>query len=99
LVAADGMARQVADGLAFPNGMLVTANNATLIVAESYAKRLSGFDIASDGSLSGRRVWGRLASVHCKLSTAWGRFPTIEVRFPRTDVSLPRIDVAHRWSM
>ena len=60
LVTADGSARQVADGLAFPNGMLVTPDNATLIVAESYAKRLSAFDIAADGSLFGRRVWADL---------------------------------------
>ncbi len=46
--------------LAFPNGMLVTSDNATLIVAESYAKRLSAFDIAADGSLSRRRVWADL---------------------------------------
>src|SRR5215831_12109177 len=60
LVTLDGSARQVADGLAFPNGMLVTADNATLIVAESYAKRISAFDIAADGSLSRRRVWADL---------------------------------------
>ena len=60
LVTPDGSARQVADGLAFPNGMLVTSDNATLIVAESYAKRLSAFDIAADGSLSNRRVWADL---------------------------------------
>ena len=60
LVAPDGSARRVADGLAFPNGMLVTSDDATLIVAESYAKRLSAFDIAADGSLSGRRVWADL---------------------------------------
>ncbi len=60
LVTPDGSARQVADGLAFPNGMLITSDNATLIVAESYAKRLSAFDIAADGSLSGRRVWADL---------------------------------------
>src|SRR5947207_1764863 len=60
LVTPDGSARQVADGLAFPNGMLVTSDNATLIVAESYAKRLSAFDIAADGSLSRRRVWADL---------------------------------------
>ena len=60
LVTPDGTARQVADGLAFPNGMLVTSDNATLIVAESYAKRLSAFDIAADGGLSGRRVWADL---------------------------------------
>jgi sugar lactone lactonase YvrE len=60
LASPDGAARQVADGLAFPNGMLVTADNATLIVAESYAKRLTAFDIADDGSLSNRRVWADL---------------------------------------
>lgn len=60
LVTPDGSARQVAGGLAFPNGMLVTADNSTLIVAESYAKRLTAFDIAADGSLSGRRVWAEL---------------------------------------
>ena len=53
LVTPDGVARQVADGLAFPNGMAVTPDNATLIVAESYGQKLTAFDIASDGSLSG----------------------------------------------
>jgi sugar lactone lactonase YvrE len=57
LVTPDGSARQVADGIAFPNGMVVTPDNSTLIVAESYAKRLTAFDIADDGSLSNRRVW------------------------------------------
>jgi len=60
LVTPDGSARQVADGLAFPNGMLVTPDNSTLIVAESYAKRLTAFDIAADGGLSNRRVWAEL---------------------------------------
>jgi sugar lactone lactonase YvrE len=56
----DGSTRQVADGIAFPNGMAVTPDNSTLIVAESYAKRLSAFDIAADGGLSNRRVWADL---------------------------------------
>jgi sugar lactone lactonase YvrE len=60
LVAADGSARQVADGIEFPNGMAVTPDNSTLICAESYGKRLSAFDIAPDGSLSNRRVWADL---------------------------------------
>jgi sugar lactone lactonase YvrE len=60
LVTPDGVARQVADGLAFPNGMLVTPDNSTLIVAESYAKRLTAFDIEADGSLSNRHVWADL---------------------------------------
>jgi sugar lactone lactonase YvrE len=60
LVTPDGSARQVADGIAFPNGMLVTADGSTLIVAESYANRLTAFDIEDDGSLSNRRVWADL---------------------------------------
>jgi len=57
LVAADGSVRRVADAIAFPNGMAVTPDNSTLIIAESFAGRLTAFDIADDGSLSNRRVW------------------------------------------
>jgi sugar lactone lactonase YvrE len=57
LVTRDGEAREVADGLAFPNGMVVTPDNATLVVAESFARRLTAFNIGADGSLSNRRVW------------------------------------------
>lgn len=60
LVAPDGSARQVADGMHFPNGMAVTPDSSTLIVAESYAHRLTAFDIAADGSLLNRRVWAAL---------------------------------------
>jgi sugar lactone lactonase YvrE len=60
LVAPDGSARQVADGVAFPNGIVVTPDNSTLIVAESYANRLTAFDIEADGRLSNRRVWAEL---------------------------------------
>jgi sugar lactone lactonase YvrE len=60
LVTADGQSRIVADDLAFPNGMAVTADNATLIVAESHRNRLAAFSIAPDGSLSDRRVWAEL---------------------------------------
>ena len=62
LVPADGQPRVVATDLAFPNGMAVTADNSTLIVAESHRGRLTAFDIGSDGSLSGRRVWADLGS-------------------------------------
>jgi len=59
LATPDGSARRVADDLAFPNGMLVTPDS-TLIVAETYANRLTAFDIAADGGLSNRRVWAHL---------------------------------------
>jgi sugar lactone lactonase YvrE len=60
LVAADGSARQVVDGIALPHGMAVTADNRTLIVAEALGRKLTVFDIGEDGSLSGRRVWADL---------------------------------------
>jgi sugar lactone lactonase YvrE len=60
LVRPDGAAGVVARDLAFPNGMAVTADNRTLVVADSYRHQLVGFDIAPDGALSGRRVWADL---------------------------------------
>jgi sugar lactone lactonase YvrE len=60
LVTPDGSAQQVADDIAFPNSIVVTPDNSTLILAESYSNRLTAFDIAADGSLSNRRVWADL---------------------------------------
>lgn len=55
-----GEAREVADDVWFPNGMAVTPDDATLIVAESYGNRLTAFEIAPDGGLTNRRVWADL---------------------------------------
>jgi sugar lactone lactonase YvrE len=60
LVTPDGSARQVADGIAFPNGMAITPDGSTLIVAESYAAVLTAFDIDADGGLSNRRSFAEL---------------------------------------
>jgi len=60
LVKADGRVRQVAEDVAFPNGMAVTPDNATLIVADSYRHQLVAFAIDADGVLSDRRVWAEL---------------------------------------
>jgi sugar lactone lactonase YvrE len=60
LVDSGGSAHRVAGGLAFPNGMAVTPDNSTLLVAESYGGVLTAYDIASDGDLSNRRVWAEL---------------------------------------
>jgi sugar lactone lactonase YvrE len=57
LLGPDGTSRRVAEDVHFPNGMVVTPDGATLVVAESFAGRLSAFAIADDGGLSGRRVW------------------------------------------
>jgi sugar lactone lactonase YvrE len=58
----DGVVREVADGVWFPNGMAITANGSTLIVAESYRNRLTAFDIDRDGGLSNRRIWADLGT-------------------------------------
>ena len=60
LITPGGEARQVADDIAFGNGMAITDDGGTLIVAESYGRCLTAFDIAEDGSLSDRRVWADL---------------------------------------
>ena len=57
LVGPDGEVRQVADDIEFPNGMVVTPDNQRLIISESFARRLTTFDIDPDGGLSGRRVF------------------------------------------
>ena len=57
LITPDGSVRQVSDGIAFANGMVVTPDNSTLVIAESFAGTLTAFDIGADGSLSNRRVW------------------------------------------
>ncbi|MFG1673656.1 SMP-30/gluconolactonase/LRE family protein [Micromonospora sp. NPDC049282] len=61
LVTPDGTARLVAGDLAFPNGMALTPDGRTLIVAESYAGQLTAFDVAADGALGARRVWAEVA--------------------------------------
>jgi len=60
LVRPDGSVEAQAEGFEFPNGMAVTPDNRTLVLAESWARRLTAFDIADDGRLSGRRVWAEL---------------------------------------
>jgi sugar lactone lactonase YvrE len=56
-ITSDGAVRQVADGIAFPNGMAVTEDNSTLIIAESFASKLTAFDITDDGGLDNRRTF------------------------------------------
>ena len=64
LVRPNGEVVPVADDLAFPNGMVITADGSTLVVAESYAEQLSAYDVADDGTLSGRRVWAATPGDH-----------------------------------
>jgi len=60
VVEPDGTIHVAADGLEFPNGMVLINEGRTLVVAETWACRLTAFDRASDGRLSNRRVWADL---------------------------------------
>ncbi|MGU3498666.1 SMP-30/gluconolactonase/LRE family protein [Mycobacterium sp. C31M] len=56
----DGEIRVVAEAMSGPNGMVITPDQKTLIVAETAGHRLTAFDLGADGSLSGRRVFADL---------------------------------------
>lgn len=60
LVEPDGSARCVNDDVLFPNGTVITPDDRTLIVGETFAAQLSAFDIETDGNLTNRRVWAQL---------------------------------------
>jgi sugar lactone lactonase YvrE len=60
VVSPDGESRIVDDDVWFPNGMAVTPDGSTLIVAESHAHRLTAFTITDEGGLVDRRVWAEL---------------------------------------
>ena len=64
LVTPDGSVSQVAGDLAFPNGMAITPDGGTLIVAESYGNRLTAYDISRGGGLGNRRVWADTPGDH-----------------------------------
>jgi sugar lactone lactonase YvrE len=57
LVRPDGRVQRVADGLQWPNGMALVDDGRTLVIADSHATQLVGYDVGGDGTLSGRRVW------------------------------------------
>lgn len=61
MVSPRGEVSVVAQDLIFPNGMARTADGNTLIVAETFAARLTMFDILADGTLTGRRTWAALS--------------------------------------
>ena len=53
----DGSVHAAATELMFPNGTVITPDGKTLIVGESWGRRLTAFDLAENGALSNRRVW------------------------------------------
>lgn len=59
----DGQARIVAEDMMFPNGAVITPDNRTLIIAETFAGRLTAFDILPNGDLANRRVFAEIPGV------------------------------------
>ncbi len=59
----DGTSCEAAADLAFPNGTVITADGATLIIAESMGGRLTAFDREEDGTLTNRRQWAALSGI------------------------------------
>ena len=60
LVRCDGSTSEAASDLSFPNGMALTADGRRLIVAETFGRRLTSFDVALDGTLSNRQIFAEL---------------------------------------
>lgn len=60
----DGTGRRVAEGLAFPNGMALTDDGRTLLIAESWGSRLTAYAVGQDGRLDDRRVWAETPGLH-----------------------------------
>lgn len=60
LVTPDGTATVVDDEVVFPNGSVVTPDGRTLIVAETFGRRLTAFTIRRDGTLTDRRTFADL---------------------------------------
>jgi len=59
----DGAVTVAADDLLFPNGTVITPDGRTLIIGETYAQRLTAFDIDADGGLANRRVFAQFDGV------------------------------------
>jgi sugar lactone lactonase YvrE len=62
LIQPDGSTRIVADRMTFPNGAAISPDGGTYIVAETFANRITAFDIEDDGSLANRRVWADIGA-------------------------------------
>lgn len=56
----DASVQIVADGLFFPNGAIITPDEMTLVIAETFGRALTAFDIEPNGDLTNRRTWAQL---------------------------------------
>jgi sugar lactone lactonase YvrE len=78
LVRPDGTSQIVADGLAFPNGMVISPQEKKLIVNELFGNKISQFDILPDGTLGPRRDFANFGEL--------GDEPSVAVRLERARI-------------
>jgi sugar lactone lactonase YvrE len=78
LIKPDGSSQVVATGLSFPNGMVISANEKTLIVNELFGNRISQFDIKEDGTLGDRRDFASFGAL--------GDEPNLGLRIERAKI-------------
>ena len=105
LVMPDGATRIVADGLRFPNGIAVSAENDRLVVAEMDGACLADYDIAPDGGLKLRGRFGSMKSPDgiCldRDGAVWvaAFMEDAFIRLDRTGRELQRIEVPGRRAL
>lgn len=104
MVDTDNVPTVVASDVVTPNGLVVTQDAKTLIVAETYARRLTAFDIADDGSLSGRRLFATVEGEPDGIcvdedDAVWVALPQefAAIRVSASGEVLNRVDVPDRW--
>ena len=101
-----GVPAVTARDVEFPNGIVLTADGRSLLVAESTASRITAFDLASDGGLSNRRIWGEhpgFLDGLC-LDSAGGLWIATHsacafVRMEEGGLITDRVDVSGRWAL
>ena len=81
MVTPEGNARVVADEMAFPNGIVITPDGRTLVVAETADSCLTAFDIQPDGLLSGRRLWAKFSEEPTPRFSSMAEIPSVGERF------------------
>jgi len=59
----DGTAVETGEPLRMPNGIVPVGGGRTLVVAETFGRRLSAFDVDEDGGLVGRRIHAVLPDI------------------------------------
>ena len=99
----DGTVRVVAEDLMFPNGTVITDDGHTMVVAESYGRRLTSFCVESDGTLTNRRVWANIGMAPDGIcldseGCVWVASPTERavVRFREGGEEVERVDVGRK---